>query len=173
MPVRGLTSYRGFGHHGGNILGPVEWNGTSHLDEGGVAPCCERHDRGVVDNLLRLNLVGYVPLAKIRCSKSFAVVISTFQTAKKSLNVLQHAFFFVLIVLVTFRHRKEIRPMIFKIWTLTITFRFWTKVHTDSLIRLLVFYLKWRQLLLFLLEKVKMSFTEAKHDETTLKKMNH
>lgn len=44
MPLRFLTSYRGFGHHGGNILGPVEWNGTSHLDKGGVAPCCERHD---------------------------------------------------------------------------------------------------------------------------------
>lgn len=62
MPVRGLTSYRGFGHHGGNILWPVEWNGTSHLDVGGVAPCCERHDWGVMDNLLRLNLVSYIPL---------------------------------------------------------------------------------------------------------------
>ena len=58
----GLTSYGGLGHHGGDVLGPVEGHGASHLDVGGVASRCEGHDGGVVDYLLRLDLVGHVAL---------------------------------------------------------------------------------------------------------------
>lgn len=57
-----LTSYGGFWHHGGNVLGPVERYWTSHLDIWGVTSCCERHNWGVMDNLLRLHLIGHVPL---------------------------------------------------------------------------------------------------------------
>lgn len=58
----GLTSYGGLGHHGGDVLGPVEGHGASHLDIGGVAARREGHDRGIVDDLLCLHLIGHVAL---------------------------------------------------------------------------------------------------------------
>lgn len=59
---RSLTSYRGFRHHGGNVLGPIEWDWTSHLNVRGVTSCCERHDWGIMDDLLCLHLISYIPL---------------------------------------------------------------------------------------------------------------
>ena len=59
---RRLTAYRGFGHHGGDVLGPVEGDGAPDLDIGRVASRSERHHRGVMDDLLCFNLIGHVAL---------------------------------------------------------------------------------------------------------------
>ena len=47
---------------GGDILGPVGRNGTSQLQKRGVAAVGMKRASGVVDNLLRLDLVSDVPL---------------------------------------------------------------------------------------------------------------
>lgn len=57
-----LTADRRLGHHGGDVLGPVEGDRTSHLHIRGVAPRRKRHHRGIVDDLLRLHLIGHVAL---------------------------------------------------------------------------------------------------------------
>lgn len=60
-----LTAYGWFGHHGGDVLRPVQRNRASDLNTGGETARRQRHDRGVVDDLLRLHLVRYITL-KIR-----------------------------------------------------------------------------------------------------------
>lgn len=58
----GPTSYGGLWHHGGNVLWPVQRDWASHLDVWGVTSCCERRNRGIMDNLLRLHLISHIPL---------------------------------------------------------------------------------------------------------------
>lgn len=84
-----LTSYGGFRHHGRNVLGPVEGHRASHLRVRRVAPRGEGHDRGVVDDLLRLHLVGHVAL---EAQKTQAVEPQGPKNWRWSLLSLQHPF---------------------------------------------------------------------------------